>query len=119
MQLNEPLARPHTASEANNPAAVMRATELLVHSMQEADAPIADVSEALARMAAALNEPAVDAQELRALFARNIAVCIESLQSYDRLVQQLAKARDLLTGPNIRNAGGGPPARLEGTIELF
>ncbi|MBS0418262.1 MAG: hypothetical protein JSR66_11145 [Proteobacteria bacterium] len=118
MQLNEPLARPHTAPEVSDPAAVTRATELLVHSMQEADAPIADVSEALTRMAAALNEPTVDVEALRAVFARNIAVCIESLQSYDRLMQQLVRARELLTGTNIRIAGG-PPARVEGTIELF
>lgn len=118
MQLNEPLARPHTAPEVTNPAAVKRATELLVHGMQEADAPIADVSEALARMAAALNEPTVEIEALRAVFARNIAVCVESLQSYDRLVQQLTRARDLLAGANARSAGG-PPARLEGTVELF
>ena len=118
MQLNEPLARPHTAPEVNNPAAVKRATELLVHSMQEADAPIADVSEALARMAAALNEPTVNMETLRAVFARNMAVCVESLQSYDRLMQQLARARELLTGTQNRSAGG-PPARIEGTIELF
>jgi hypothetical protein len=118
MQLNEPLARPHTAPEADKPAAVKRATELLVHCMQEADAPIADVSEALARMAAALNEPAVEMEALREVLARNIAVCIESLQSYDRLMQQLARARDLLAGANIRSAGG-PPARREGTVELF
>jgi len=32
---------------------VERATELLVHSMQETDAPIADISDALARMTGA------------------------------------------------------------------
>jgi len=118
MQLNEPLARPHTAPEVNDPAAVRRATELLVHSMQEADAPIADVSDALVRMAAALNGPAVELEALRAVFARNIAVCVEGLQSYDRLMQQLARARELLAGVNTRPPGG-PPARLEGTVELF
>ena len=119
MHLNEPLARPHTAPEVDSPAAVKRATELLVHSMQEADAPIADVSEALARMAAALNEPAAETEALRTVFARNIAACIEGLQSYDRLMQQLARARELLTGSNIRIAPPAPPARLEGSIELF
>jgi ABC-type transporter Mla subunit MlaD len=93
---------------------VERATELLVHSMQETDAPIADISEALARMAAALNDPAAD---LRAVFARSIAVCVENLQSYDRLMQQLAHARDLLVGSRPRIIGG--TARREGTIELF
>ena len=91
-----------------------RATELLVHSMQETDAPIAAVSDALARMAAALNDPSVD---LRAVLGRSIAVCIENLQSYDRLMQQLVQARDLLVGsrPRMINVA----VRREGTVELF
>ena len=110
--------RPHTASEVDYSSAVKRATDLLVHSMQEADAPIADVSEALGRMATALGDPAMDLEALRAAVAGNIAVCIESLQSYDRLMQQLARARDLLAGSNVRPATDSP-ARLQGTIELF
>jgi hypothetical protein len=95
---------------------VERATELLVHTMQETDAPIADVSDALARMAAALNQP-MDLEALRANFARNIAVCIEGLQSYDRLMQQLEQARDLLvrSDPPMINA----VASRKGTVELF
>jgi hypothetical protein len=93
---------------------VERATELLVHSMQETDAPIAEISDALARMAAALNDPSAD---LRTVFARSIAVCIENFQSYDRLMQQLVQARDLLVGsrPRIIRV----VARREGTVELF
>jgi ABC-type transporter Mla subunit MlaD len=93
---------------------VERATELLVHSMQETDAPIAAISDALARMAAALNDPSAD---LRAVLARSSAVCIENLQSYDRLMQQLGQARDLLMGsrPQMMSA----PVRREGTVELF
>ena len=91
-----------------------RATELLVHSMQETDAPIADISDALARMAAALNDPSAD---LRAVLARSIAVCIENLQSYDRLMQQLVQARDLLAGSRPRMSSA--PVRREGTVELF
>jgi hypothetical protein len=93
---------------------VERATELLVHSMQETDAPIAAISDALARMQAALNDPSAD---LRAVLARSIAVCIENLQSYDRLMQQLGQARDLLMGsrPQMMSA----PVRREGTVELF
>ncbi len=82
--------------------------------MQETDAPIADISDALARMAAALNDPAAD---LRAVFARSIAVCIENLQSYDRLMQQLMQARDLLVGS--RSQMKSASARREGTVELF
>lgn len=91
-----------------------RATELLVHSMQETDAPIADIGDALARMAAALNDPTAD---LRAVVARNIAVCIENIQSYDRLMQQLVHARDLLVGS--RPSKLAAPVRREGTVELF
>jgi hypothetical protein len=104
---------------------VERATGLLVHSMQEADTPIAELSDALARMAQSLNDPTVDVEKLRDEFARNIAVCIESLQSYDRLMQQLAQARDMLTGlaanKPLAAAALGPAniGRIEGTIELF
>jgi hypothetical protein len=93
---------------------VERATELLVHSMQETDAPIAAISDALARMAAALNDSSADP---RAVLARSIAVCIENLQSYDRLMQQLGQARDLLVGSRPRMIG--TPVRREGTVELF
>jgi phage host-nuclease inhibitor protein Gam len=93
---------------------VERATELLVHSMQETDAPIADISDSLARMAAALNDPTAD---LRAVFARSIAVCVENIQSYDRLMQQLGQARDLLMGSRPRMMSA--PVRREGTVELF
>ena len=117
MQLKKSLARPHTGPEVDNSTAVARATQLLVHGMQETDAPIADISDALARMAAALNDPAADVAALRWIFSRDLAVCIESLQSYDRLVQQLTHARDLLTGSGPQVVTG--PTRREGTIELF
>jgi len=87
---------------------------LLVHGTQETDAPIAGISDALARMAAALNDPTAD---LRALFARNIGVCIENIQSYDRLMQQLVQARDLLVGSRPQKVAA--PVRREGTVELF
>ena len=87
---------------------------MLVHSTQETDAPIAAISDALAGMQAALNDPSAD---LRAVLARSIAVCIENLQSYDRLMQQLVQARDLLVGSRPRMIGA--PVRREGTVELF
>jgi hypothetical protein len=117
MQLKKSLARPHTAPEVDNSTAVARATDLLVHGLQETDAPIADISDALARMAAALNDRKVDVAALRSVFARDLAVCIEGLQSYDRLLQQLAQARDLLAGSGPQFTSG--PARREGTTELF
>ena len=117
MQLKKSLARPHTAPEVDNSTAVARATELLVRGMQETDAPIADISDALARMAAALGDTTADVATLRSVLTRDLAVCIESLQSYDRLMQQLTQARDLLAGASPRFVSA--PARREGTIELF
>jgi hypothetical protein len=124
MPLNKLSARPHTAPESNNTAAVERATALLVRGMRESDAPIADIGDALARMTVALAQhaadPAADVTALRAVFASNIATCIENLQSYDRLIQQLAQARDILTGSNARVAGGpANETRRAGTVELF
>ncbi len=119
MALNKPLVRSHSAPESDNSAAVERATVLLARGMQETDAPIADLGAALARMAATLDEPTADVATLRAVLTHNIAVCIESLQSYDRLMQQLAQARDILTGlARPANVPGEKPRR-EGTVELF
>ena len=93
--------------------------------MREADAPILELSDALARMAQTLSDPAADLQILRDTFARNLAVCIVSLQSHDRLTQQLSQARDILTGlaanKLLARVPNGPAneRRLEGTIELF
>jgi hypothetical protein len=107
-----------------------RATLLLVHGLQQSDMPISRLSGALARMAQTLTDigtplfgqagaqPAADLQVVRDAFARELAVCIESLQFHDRLMQQLTQARDLLTGlgtqPLPANAGS-----IEGSIELF
>ncbi len=112
---------------------------LLARGMQETDIPISNLGAALARMARTLNDigaplfpPAgeddrshPDAQLLRDALARDIAVCIESLQFHDRLMQQLTQACDILTGhqpgrlltkaPN-RPANDGS---IEGSIELF
>jgi hypothetical protein len=110
---------------------------LLVHGMQAADTPIAQLSDALARMAQTLSDigtplfgatdaaPTVDVRLVRDAFKRDIAVCIESLQFHDRLTQQLTHARDILTGlaankllargPNVPAKDGAP----EGSIELF
>ena len=105
--------------------------------MQAADTPIAQLSEALARMAQTLSnigaplfgqadpESTADARVVRDAFKRDIAVCIESLQFHDRLMQQLTQARDILSTlaankllarvPNVPANDAGP----EGSIELF
>jgi len=114
-----------------------RATQLLVHGLQQSDVPISQLSSALARMAQTLTDigtplfgqvdvkPTADVQALRDAFARDIAVCIESLQFHDRLMQQLTQARDLLTGVGVKPllaSVAAEPANegsIEGSIELF
>ena len=106
---------------------------LLVHGLQQSDIPISQLGGALARMSqtltdigtplfgAAAADPGSDL--VRDAFARDIAVCIESLQFHDRLMQQLSQARDLLTAAAAQIAAiPGLPANegnIQGTIELF
>jgi hypothetical protein len=115
---------------------VERATALLIHSMQQSDSPIAELGGALARMARTLTDIGtplfgVDAQAtpqlqmFRDAFARDIAVCIQSLQFHDRLMQQLTQARELLAGSaphallaQIRSAPANEGS-IEGSVELF
>jgi hypothetical protein len=104
-----------------------------VHGLQQSDIPISQLSNALARMAQALTDigtplfgpvdlqATADVQALRDAFARDMAICIESLQFHDRLTQQLVQARDLLTGVGVKPLLSTVPARPanEGSIELF
>jgi hypothetical protein len=122
---------------------VERATALLLHGMQQSEIPVSQLSDALARMARTLSDlgtPLFGADDpanptspekisemrvVRDALARDIAVCIQSLQFHDRLMQQLTQARDILTGlaanrllariPNVPANEGG----IEGSIELF
>jgi hypothetical protein len=62
---------------------------------------------------------------VRDAFKRDIAVCIESLQFHDRLMQQLTQARDVLTGltgnkllARVANVPANDSS-LDGSIELF
>ena len=94
---------------------------LLVRSMQEADSPISQLSDALARMARTLRDTGTEAQLLRDAFKRDIAVCVESLQCHDRLMQQLTQARDILipltANKTLARVANGPASH--GSIELF
>jgi hypothetical protein len=60
-------------------------------------------------------------QLFRDAFARDIAVCIQSLQFHDRLMQQLTQARDLLTGcaSNTIRVTPSNEGSIEGSVELF
>ena len=114
-----------------------RATLLLVQGLQQSDIPISRLRAALARMAETLTDigtplfgqaaapPAADLQVFRDVFARELAVCIESLQFHDRLMQQLTQARDLLTGsapePLLATVPAMPAneGSIAGSVELF
>ncbi len=124
-----------TAQSSSCDAAVEHATALLIHSMQQSDSPISELGGALARMAQTLSRsgtplfgehaepPSGDMQSLRESLARDIAVCIQSLQFHDRLMQQLTQARDLLTGhvglPQVRVPAPAKEGTIDGSIELF
>jgi hypothetical protein len=122
-----------TGTQPSSCDAVERATALLISGMQQSDSPISELGGALARMAETLSNigtplsgtatagPTADLQLLRDAFARDLAVCIQSLQFHDRLMQQLTQARDLLTGCAPRTLLGqlhSAPAN-EGSVELF
>jgi hypothetical protein len=118
-------------------AAVERATVLLIHGLQQSDIPISQLSDALARMAQTLIDIGTplfgqahanatgDARVFRDAFARDIAVCIESLQFHDRLMQQLTQARDLLSAVGAKPLLATVPAlpakegNITGGVELF
>ncbi len=83
--------------------AVEAAAALIELAMNESQKPVDDLSAALGRMAQSLacfNHQAAAAagpeQGSREQLARDVAICIESLQFHDRLVQQLTQVRNLL-----------------------
>jgi hypothetical protein len=114
-----------------------RATVLLVDGLRQSDIPISQLSGALARMAQTLTDIGTplfggadanltaDVQMFRDAFARDIALCIQSLQFHDRLMQQLIQARDLMTGLGAKPLLSTVPVlsanegSIEGSIELF
>jgi len=101
-------AEPATAVEA---AAAL--IELAVH---ESHGPVEDLSGALTRMAQFVQNPlgnsvgTGDKPPDGAQLARDVAICIESLQFHDRLTQQLTQIRDLLATLALSDA----PADLAG-----
>ena len=69
--------------------------------MNESHKPVEELSGALGRMSQALPELggvdcAAQLKQCREQFARDLAVCIESLQFHDRLIQQLTHVRNIL-----------------------
>jgi hypothetical protein len=77
---------------------VEAAAALIELCLHESNGPVEELSGALGRMAQlAQSRPGeVDLQARHAQLARDVAVCIESLQFHDRLTQQLTQVRNLL-----------------------
>jgi hypothetical protein len=87
----------HTRSERATP--VEAAAALIQLSLHESNGPVEDLSGALGRMAQLVHtqpDTQTTATEIHNQLARDVAVCIESLQFHDRLAQQLTQVRNIL-----------------------
>ncbi len=128
-------------------ATLEAAADLLTLAMRESHGPVSVLGSALERMAAALSHYSRSIERRRALeprppggagghadaalgdleacreaLEREIAVCIESLQFHDRLMQRLTRVGHCLTGLTDGSRGSADPRRVnlsEGSIELF
>ncbi len=97
------------------PATPVEAAAALIElSLHESNGPVEDMSGALARMAQLVQS---DKRLERSQLARDVAVCIESLQFHDRLTQQLTQVRNILATlafSNVPTDVAGRP--LEGDL---
>ncbi len=129
-------------------AALEAAARLLALAMRDSHGPVGTLACALERMAAALTQCARAVERQRALddergdreppppltdfeatlgaLQRDIALCIESLQYHDRLMQRLERVSGCLTGEQRTldyRAGESPcgsgTSSAEGSVELF
>jgi hypothetical protein len=90
------------------------AAVLLSLAMRDTENPVADLCSALSRIGTSLTELREQAAacgngELRKSIESDVAVCIQSLQFHDRLIQQLAAVRGLLA-----SVAGDSPDQLSG-----
>lgn len=96
------------------------AAELLCSAMRDSEAPVMEMAGALARINKALvrgaqSEDPCGCSNLK----QDIALCIQSLQFHDRLMQQLTAVQRLMgtaAAPGDMATGFVPP---EGSVELF
>ena len=76
------------------------AAALIELALHESNGPVEDLGGALTRLALLVQPKPGDGAaadpELREQVAREVAVCIESLQFHDRLAQQLTQVRNIL-----------------------
>jgi hypothetical protein len=98
-----------------------RAAQLLGTAMRETETPVMNMAGALARISGALvRARAMDANACGCPELKDdIAICIQSLQFHDRLIQQLTAVRRLMGSAPAEGelVSGFMPA--EGTVELF
>jgi hypothetical protein len=88
----------HTRTEP--PSTVEAAAALIELALQESNGPVEDLGDALTRLALLVGPKPGDGvggdPQLREQVAREVSICIESLQFHDRLTQQLSQVRNLL-----------------------
>src|SRR4051812_30683284 len=86
---------------------VQAAAVLLSLAMRDTESPVTDLGQALSRMVSTLTTVREhvekkpfngDTDKTRNQLESELAICIQSLQFHDRLIQQLAAVRNLLTG---------------------
>src|ERR1051325_6241203 len=87
--------------------AVRAAAVLLTLAMRDTESPVTDLGQALSRMVSTLTTVRQhvekkpfngDTDGTRTKLESELSICIQSLQFHDRLIQQLAAVRNLLTG---------------------
>ena len=86
---------------------VQAAAVLLSLAMRDTESPVTDLGQALSRMVSTVTSLRSNGQQPHAnghsegrqmALESELSVCIQSLQFHDRLIQQLAAVRNLLTG---------------------
>ena len=97
------------------------AAELLGTAMRDTEVPVMEMAGALARISTVLvRSQAAEAADCGCAALKNdIAICIQSLQFHDRLIQQLTAVRRLMGSEPAPGdvASGFMPS--EGSVELF
>jgi hypothetical protein len=89
-----PAAEAHCRCETLGVSAEAAAI-LLSFAMRESEAPAVELGSALERLDQGLKPAAAD--PARELLTQDLAACVRALQFHDRLMQQLAVIRNLLT----------------------
>ena len=89
------------------------AVGLLSTAMRETEAPVLEMAAALGRIKSAAERGGCSGLE------GDIAICIQSLQFHDRLIQQLAAIRQLFDQSEIKGTLNSGFMPAEGSVELF